>query len=130
MSDKLKITPAPGRIVVRPFDPLSPDSKIILLESASLGKTTTGLVVAVNQKELADALPDDFVPAAPFINIGMQVVFAAFAGTDIHMYEPLPDKPRHQQKYIVLREADVIAAIEFADSPVVEVHAEPRSIGA
>ncbi len=128
---RLKVSPAPGRIVVRPFDLLSANSKLHLPDSVSAGKTTTGIVIAVNRREVSDALPDDFIAPADdsFVQVGMQVIFAAFAGTDVIMNEPLPDKPQNRQRYVVIRESDVIAAIEFDGTPA-QVHAEPRSIGA
>jgi co-chaperonin GroES (HSP10) len=128
-SQRLKITPAPGRLVVRPFDLLASDSRLVLPDNVQGGKTTTGLVVATNYKPVSDELPDDFIAPSSFASIGMQVVFPAFAGTDITLNEPKPDNPRFRQKYVVIREADVIAAIEFDGDPL-EIAAEPRSLGA
>jgi co-chaperonin GroES (HSP10) len=60
-----------------------------------------------------------------WINVGDQVIFPAMAGNEITVPEPTAERPRHQQRYIMIQERDVIAKIE-ATEPVDNVTVEPR----
>lgn len=131
------ITPAPSRIVVRPFDKLSADSKLILPDNVATGRNTTGIVIAVHygpqsvmileytprdEVKLNDVYPVD---ETEWIKVGDQVVFSAMSGTEIMLLEPTFANKRHTQQYIVLREADVIAKLDHIQT---EVTVEPRSM--
>ncbi len=126
------ITPAPGRIVVRPFDALDPESKLILPDTIQNGRNTTGIVAAVHygpqsvmvQTSVEEEFTTKFFDTE-FIKIGAQVVFSAMSGTEISLPEPTEKNKRHMQRYIVLREADVIALIE-SPVPIAEASSEPR----
>lgn len=130
------IHPAPSRIVVRPFDVLSSDSKLVLPDNIATGRNTTGIVIAthygpqsvmVTKYEEEEPLQgeEQFLSyEEEWIKVGDQVVFSAMSGTELQLPEPKPDNKRYMQRYIVLREADVIAKM---DEPAAEVSAEPRS---
>ncbi len=131
------IDPSPGRIVIRPFDTLSPKSKLVLPDSVSTGRNTTGIVV-IARRGTQSVLVYDTVSYEMdeqtyekevekyYIQVGDQVVFSAMSGTEIKLPEPTPENARNQQTYIIVREQDVIARIT-SDEGVRDASAEPRS---
>lgn len=131
MSGKLSLIPAPSRLVIRPFDTLTPELQklgIVLPDNAVHGRNTTGLIVTTHrgpQSVEVDAAGDtqgfDY-----WLNVGDQVIFPAMSGNEITLPEPTEDRPRNQQRYIMIQERDVIAKIT-SDKPVEDVAVEPRS---
>jgi co-chaperonin GroES (HSP10) len=115
------ITPAPARLVIRPFDVLRAGSKLVLPDHVATGRNTTGIVVAIHRGSQSVMTDDEY-----FLNVGDQVVFSAMSGTEIQMPAPTVTNTRNMQTYIVIREADVIAKIESAE-PVPSLSVEPRS---
>jgi co-chaperonin GroES (HSP10) len=138
VSARLAITPAPGCILVRPFDPQAP-AGIILLEPSAGSRNTTGMVVATHYNSQSITVvrdapsrgePGEIYPIeyTEWIQVGCQVIFPAMAGNEIELPEPTPEQPRKKQKYILLKENAVIGIVEEAVLPSINV--EPRSFGA
>jgi co-chaperonin GroES (HSP10) len=135
VSARLAITPAPGCILVRPFDPQTEVAGIILLEPSAGSRNTTGIVVACHHNAQSIMIAPTEADAAagifedsPWIKPGVQVIFPAMAGNEISLPEPTPTNKRHQQKYILLKENAVIGVVEATTIPSINV--EPRSFGA
>ena len=131
VSARLAITPAPGCILVRPFNPQAP-AGIILLEPSAGSRNTTGMVVAThyNSQSITVQVDDPLggFMEQEWIRTGTQVIFPAMAGNEIELPEPTPEQPRKKQKYILLKENAVIGIVEEAVLPSINV--EPRSFGA
>jgi hypothetical protein len=142
-SSGLNIVPAPGRLVIRPFDTLSPELQrlgIVMPDNAVHGRNSNGIIVAYHRGPTSVMITQQLtpVPAAEvsiypvevetyWLNLHDQVVFPAMSGNEIVVPEPTADQPRRQQRYILIQERDVIAKISApAGIDTSELAVEPR----
>lgn len=104
LGEKYLLQPAPGRLAIKVEDvERQTKSGIVLLSDSHAPKPTVGTVVATSGEYEQDG--EDF---EPLYRKGDIVVFGKYTGTSVQV---------DRDKFIILRENDVLARLLPSDSP-------------
>ena len=96
---KLNLKPLDDRVVVKQSEAEERTAGGIVLPDTAKEKPQRGSVVAVGPGKLLDS----GARGALSIKVGDEVFYAKYAGSDVEV---------NTEKYVILREADVLAVIE------------------
>lgn len=103
-SIKYKLQPAPGRLAIKVEDiERQTKSGLLLLSDSHMPKPTVGTVVAVTEQYEQDG--EEF---GSLYKIGDTVVFGKYTGSTVQV---------GTEKYIIMRENDILARLIPSDAP-------------
>jgi chaperonin GroES len=95
----MKLTPLDDRVVIRPQDAESVSPGGIVIPDVAKEKPSRGEVLAIGPGRLLE----DGTRAAMSVEVGMEVLYSKYSGTEIEV-----DK----EDVCVIRETDILAVVE------------------